>query len=107
MAERLLSCIRGSDTACRYGGDEFVVLLPEVDGVDRASEVAEKIRARLAARYVVDGYSITVTASIGVAVYPVDGVSQDELIKQADVAMYEAKSAKDTSRAHAKTAAAR
>jgi diguanylate cyclase (GGDEF)-like protein len=91
VAERLLSCIRGSDTACRYGGDEFIVLLPEVDDQKRALVVASEIHARLAKPYMVDDYSIAVTASIGVAVYPNDGMSQDDLIKQADVAMYLAK----------------
>lgn len=91
VAERLVSCIRGSDTACRYGGDEFVVLLPEVDEQKQALVVAGEIHARLAKPYMVDDYSIAMTASIGVAVYPHDGMSQEDLIKQADVAMYLAK----------------
>jgi diguanylate cyclase len=91
VAERLLSCIRGADTACRYGGDEFVILLPEVDGEKSAAEVAQKLRAHLAKPYVVDDHSITVTASIGVAVYPSDGSSQNDLIRRADIAMYLAK----------------
>ena len=107
VAERLQSCIRGCDTACRYGGDEFVLLLPEVDDDKRALVVAEKIRARLAKPYSVDDYSIAVTASIGVAVYPVDGMSQNDLIKQADVAMYLAKTVKSSSKTHAKIAASR
>jgi len=92
VANRLLSCIRGADTACRYGGDEFVVLLPEIDGENSAAEVAQKLHARLSMPYVVDGNPITVTSSIGVAVYPGDGSSQDDLIRRADVAMYLAKS---------------
>lgn len=100
VAERLVSCIRGSDTACRYGGDEFVVLLPEVDDQNRALVVAGEIHARLARPYLVDEHTIAVTASIGVAVYPRDGVSQNELIKQADVAMYLAKPVKSISTAH-------
>ena len=99
VAERLLSCIRGSDTACRYGGDEFVLLLPEVDGETRALAVAAKIRARLAEPYMLDGHPVLVTASIGVALYPVDGLSQSDLIKQADVAMYLAKTVKNASSA--------
>lgn len=91
VAERLVSCIRGSDTACRYGGDEFVVLLPEVDDQMQAGMVAGEIHARLAKPYMVDDYSIAMTASVGVAVYPHDGMNQADLIKQADVAMYLAK----------------
>jgi diguanylate cyclase (GGDEF)-like protein len=99
VAERLLSCIRGSDTACRYGGDEFVVLLPEVDDQNRALVVAGEIHARLAKPYMVDDYSIAVTASIGVAVYPLDGKTENDLIKQADVAMYLAKPVKSIAKA--------
>ena len=91
VAERLLCCIRGADTACRYGGDEFVILLPEVDGEQSAAEVAQKLRVFLGKPYVVDDQSITVTASIGVAVYPCDGNSQNDLIRRADIAMYLAK----------------
>ena len=100
VAERLLSCIRASDTACRYGGDEFVVLLPEVDDQKRALVLAGEIRARLAKPYMVDDYPIAVTASVGVAVYPLDGMSQDDLIEQADVAMYLAKPVKSISKNH-------
>lgn len=91
VAERLLSCIRGTDTACRYGGDEFVILLPEVEGANTAAEVAKKLHAHLARPYLVDDHSISVTASIGVAVYPFDGNSQEDLIRRADIAMYLAK----------------
>jgi diguanylate cyclase len=91
VAQRLLSCIRGADTACRYGGDEFIILLPEVDGERSAAEVAQKLRTHLAKPYIVDDQSIAVTASIGSAVYPCDGNSQNDLIKRADIAMYLAK----------------
>ncbi len=91
VAQRLLSGIRGADTACRFGGDEFVILLPDVDGEKSAGEVAQKLHSHLAKPYIVEGQSITVTASIGVAVYPRDGKSQDDLIRQADIAMYLAK----------------
>lgn len=91
VAQRLLTCIRGADTACRYGGDEFVILLPEVGGGESVAEVARKLRAQLDPPYVVDGHTIEVTASIGVAVYPADGDSQNELIRRADLAMYRAK----------------
>jgi diguanylate cyclase (GGDEF)-like protein len=88
VAERLRACIRKSDTACRYGGDEFVILLPELEGRDSAAAAARKIRARLAVPYVVDGRQITVTASIGVAVYPVDGREYGDLMRVTDGFMY-------------------
>jgi len=88
VAERLRACIRKSDTACRYGGDEFVILLPELDGRESAAAAARKIRARLAVPCVVDGRQITVTASIGVAVYPLDGRVYGDLMRVTDSLMY-------------------
>jgi len=91
VAGRLSACIRAGDTACRYGGDEFVVMLPEVDGDDSAATVAEKIRSRLSAPYPVDGGMLTVKASIGTAVYPVDGQEYGALLEHSDIGMYRAK----------------
>ncbi len=88
VAERLRACIRTSDTACRYGGDEFVVLLPDLDGRESADAAARKIRARLAVPCMVDGVEITITASIGVAVYPVDGTEFGDLMRMTDGLMY-------------------
>jgi len=88
FSQRLRACIRTSDTACRYGGDEFVVLLPELEGRESALAAARKIRVRLAAPYVVDGVKITVTASIGMAVYPVDGLEYGDLMRVTDGFMY-------------------
>ena len=73
VASRLTECIRTSDTACRYGGDEFAVLLPELEHHDSAMAVAGKICTHLARPYLVDGTAIQMTTSIGIAVYPVDG----------------------------------
>jgi diguanylate cyclase (GGDEF)-like protein len=73
VAGRLVACIRACDTACRYGGDEFVIMLPEIGGAESAATVTEKIRARLSAPYVIDGSTLTVTASIGTAIYPSTG----------------------------------
>ena len=88
VAERLRACIRTSDTACRYGGDEFVVLLPGLAGRESALAVARKIRARLAVPCIVDDVEIRVTASIGVAVYPVDGHEYGDLLRVTDGFMY-------------------
>lgn len=91
VAQRLTACIRSTDTACRYEGDEFVIMLPEIDAMESATEMAEKIRARLAAPYVVNEQAMTVTASTGMAVYRGGEQSYIDLIKQADVAMCLAK----------------
>lgn len=91
VAQRLCGCLRAMDTACRYGGDEFIVMLPEVDGEQSATIVEHKIRAQLATPYLIDGSAITVAVSSGTAVYPADANDYRELIKLADTAMYSAK----------------
>jgi diguanylate cyclase (GGDEF)-like protein len=91
VAGRLTACIRAGDTACRYGGDEFVIMLPEVDGPESAATVAGKIRTHLAAPYAVEGGTIAVSASIGTAIYPVDGQDYGALMEQSDIGMYRAK----------------
>ena len=96
VAERLVACIRGADTACRYGGDEFVVMLPEIDGAEHCANVVNKIRSLLAPPYVIDRVEITLTMSIGTAVFPVDAKSRSELLKHADMQMYRAKSGGET-----------
>lgn len=91
VAQRLIFCLRGGDTACRYGGDEFVIMLPDVASGEIALAVADKVRLILATPYNVDNEIIPVTASVGAAVYPFDGNSVSELINRADSAMYKAK----------------
>jgi diguanylate cyclase (GGDEF)-like protein len=88
VAERLVSCIRTSDTVCRYGGDEFVVLLAEIQGQKSALAAAKKIRACLARPYALNADVIHLTASIGLAVYPIDGAGYTDLIERSDLAMY-------------------
>jgi diguanylate cyclase (GGDEF)-like protein len=88
VAARLTACIRASDTASRYGGDEFVVLLPEFEGCRCVVAAAEKIRAHVARPYVIDGIEIKITASIGMAVSPLDGEGYSDLMQVSDLAMY-------------------
>jgi diguanylate cyclase (GGDEF)-like protein len=92
LATRLSSSIRESDTACRYGGDEFVVLLTDIDNRERAVTLLQKVRARLAQPYVIDDHSLRLTVSNGLAIYPSDAQSFTELIGMADRSMFQAKS---------------
>jgi diguanylate cyclase (GGDEF)-like protein len=91
VALRLQLNVRAADTACRYGGDEFVVMLPEVDSVSMVAAVAVKLRAAMNAPYRIDGFEVRVTASIGSVVYPNDGDTYEQLIRRADEALYRAK----------------
>jgi diguanylate cyclase (GGDEF)-like protein len=88
VAIRLVACLRASDTACRYGGDEFIVLLPELSDKDGAMVVAAHIRAQLAAPYLVDGVEITMTVSLGIALHSVDAYSYADMVRVSDRAMY-------------------
>jgi diguanylate cyclase (GGDEF)-like protein/PAS domain S-box-containing protein len=91
MAQRLLGCVRGSDTVSRQGGDEFVILLPELVRGQDAGVSAEKILEALSAPYNIDTHSVHVTASIGIVIYPDDGKEAETLMRNADFAMYHAK----------------
>ncbi len=93
MAQRLGTVLRDSDTVARLGGDEFAVLLPQIATIDDAIAVAEKIRIAIEAPFLVEGLSMDVDASIGLAAYPHHAANADELLQRADVAMYAAKAA--------------
>jgi diguanylate cyclase (GGDEF)-like protein len=91
FASRITRCIRDSDSMGRIGGDEFVVLLEGLPHSSGALEVAKKIQASVSTPISTNGTFITTTASIGVALYPEDAHTDEELMKCADLAMYEAK----------------
>jgi diguanylate cyclase (GGDEF)-like protein/PAS domain S-box-containing protein len=91
VAQRLLGCVRSSDTVSRQGGDEFVILLPELTRGQDAAIRAEKILAALSAPYDIDKHSVHVTASLGIVIFPDDGKDAETLLKNADFAMYHAK----------------
>jgi diguanylate cyclase (GGDEF)-like protein len=91
IARRLQGCLRETDTVARLGGDEFVVLLPSLRDAAEAQGVAQKILAATRKSFVVLGHEFLVTASIGASVYPQDGDDEQSLMKNADIAMYQAK----------------
>ena len=91
VSKRLASLLRKGDTAARMGGDEFMLLLPEITQVEGAAEVAQKILEAIREPYVLDGHELHVTTSIGIAIYPDDGEDVDTIMKNADIAMYRAK----------------
>src|ERR1700733_27854 len=91
VAGRLVGCVRDSDTVSRQGGDEFVVLLSEVDEPEDAAITARRMLQTVAEAHSIDRHDLHVTASIGLSVYPDDGLDAETLIKNADTAMYQAK----------------
>jgi diguanylate cyclase (GGDEF)-like protein/PAS domain S-box-containing protein len=91
VAQRLLKQLRVGDTICRIGGDEFMVVLPEVKRSSHVAQVAQKIIEQLSQPVVVEERELTVTPSIGIAVFPDDGRDTETLIRNADAAMYHAK----------------
>jgi diguanylate cyclase (GGDEF)-like protein len=91
VAKRLLSCVRAPDTVSRHGGDEFAVLLQDVHRPEDAAAAARRVLRALDEVHSVDGHQLHVTASIGMSVYPGDGLDAETLIRNADTAMYRAK----------------
>ncbi len=91
VAQRLTRCVRQSDTVSRQGGDEFVVLLSEIDVAQDAATAAENIRQTLNEPYRIGGHPLHLAASIGISLFPEDGRNGETLFKKADSAMYHAK----------------
>ena len=91
IAKRLINCVRVSDTVSRQGGDEFLVLLTEVERSEDAAMKTRKMLHSVAEVHSIDHHDLYITASIGVSVYPDDGLDAETLIKNADTAMYQAK----------------
>jgi len=91
VAQRLLVCVRSSDTVSRHGGDEFVILLADAVHAQDAIVSVDKILLALAAPHLIEKHDLSITASIGIAVYPDDGTDAETLMKHADFAMLHAK----------------
>ena len=92
VAARLLSCVRQSDTVCRQGGDEFLILLEEIGSVADIDQIAHKIMAAMSVAHQLENEKIIVSFSIGAAIYPDDADEVESLVHCADQAMYLAKS---------------
>jgi diguanylate cyclase (GGDEF)-like protein len=90
-AERLSAALRKGDTVARFGGDEFVLILPDLKGREDVIQVAQKIVDSFRKLFLIDTHQLIVTTSIGIAVYPYDGTDEAILLKNADKAMYQAK----------------
>ena len=93
VGQRLSSTLRAADTVARLGGDEFAVLLPRADGGEHALEVARKLLESLSRPFEIDGLSLEVGASVGIACFPAHGADGETLLQRADIAMYVAKNA--------------
>jgi diguanylate cyclase (GGDEF)-like protein/PAS domain S-box-containing protein len=92
VAARLLSCVREKDTVSRLGGDEFVILLEDLLDDRSAAAVAQKVLNSSKEPFITGGQELSLTSSIGISIFPADGDSAESLIKNADAAMYHAKS---------------
>jgi diguanylate cyclase (GGDEF)-like protein/PAS domain S-box-containing protein len=91
VAALLAGCLRDGDTLARLGGDEFIVLLEDIDGAQGARQVAEKLMQLFERPVLVSDYELFVTGSVGISLFPHDAVDMNVLIRNADVAMYQAK----------------
>jgi diguanylate cyclase (GGDEF)-like protein/PAS domain S-box-containing protein len=91
VGKRLTSLLRKSDTVARMGGDEFMLILPEIARVEDTARVAQKVLEAFRRPFVFDGHELHITTSVGIAIYPDDGEDADTLVKNVDIAMYRAK----------------
>jgi len=91
MAKRLQSCVRESDTVARPGGDEFVLLLSNLNNLEALSQTLQRILTTTAQPFEIDSWDFTVTCSLGISMYPDDGMDSETLLRNADTAMYKAK----------------
>lgn len=87
----MVACVRTTDTVCRQGGDEFVILLAEIERPQDAAQIADKLLAAPALPQFISGHELHVTLSIGISIYPDDGADAETTTRNADTTMYFAK----------------
>ena len=91
VASEILAVVRPEDTVARFGGDEFVVIASDINVPDDMMEIVQRLLGRLSTARHLENEEISISASLGVAVFPQDGATVEELLKNADAAMYHAK----------------
>lgn len=95
VAKRFKQSSRENDIVARIGGDEFIILLPQINHIEDAVKIAEKVTASFEKSFIVDEHELYIYCSVGLSVYPDDGLDMDTLMMNADIAMYEAKESKE------------
>ena len=93
VGERISSVLRKGDTVARMGGDEFVIVLSGIEDVKCIDSLAERVRNSVSRPFDIEGHDVSITASIGIALYPGNGENAESLVRHADIAMYDAKDA--------------
>jgi diguanylate cyclase (GGDEF)-like protein len=91
VANRLSVCMRKGDTVARLGGDEFTVILEDINNVDDVATIAKKLMQSMQMPLELDGHEVFITPSMGITLYPLDDISENNMLKNADTAMYQAK----------------
>ena len=91
ISARMMNTLRQTDTICRMGGDEFVLLISDVSENEMIDEVVQRVLLAIGKQFILRGTELKISASLGVAIYPADGETLEILIKHADIAMYETK----------------
>lgn len=90
-AKRISTCVRAGDTVARLGGDEFTIIVPALTNRIHIERIAAAIQSEISRQFVLEGYTVQITTSIGIALYPADAKNSEDLISNADQAMYRAK----------------
>ena len=91
VSDRLQNCVRATDTVARWGGDEFIILMPNINTLDDAVSTANRILTAFQEDCQVESHDLLINTSIGIAIYPNDGIEAEVLVKNADIALYQSK----------------